>query len=39
MTVRCGTVEFVTALIICEPFLMIPASDSKSFPTLNPVTF
>ncbi len=24
ITVRCGTVELVTALIICEPFLMMP---------------
>ena len=38
MTVRCGTVEFETALIICDPFLMIPSA-SKSFPTMKPVMF
>ena len=38
MTVRCGTVELVTALIIWEPFLMIPAA-SKSRPTMYPVMF
>ncbi len=38
MTVRCGTVEFATALIIWEPFLMIPSA-SKSRPTMKPVMF
>ena len=38
ITVRCGTVELVTALIICEPFLMMPAA-SKSRPTMKPVMF
>ena len=33
ITVRCGTVELVTALIICEPFLTIPPA-SKSWPTM-----
>ena len=32
-TVRWGTVEFETALIICEPFLMIPSA-SASRPTM-----
>ena len=38
MTVRWGTVELVRALIIWEPFLMIPAS-SNSLPTMKPVMF
>ena len=38
MTVRWGTVELVTALIICEPFLIMPAC-SKSLPTMKPVRF
>lgn len=38
MTVRCGTVELVTALIIWLPFLMIPSA-SKSRPTMKPVMF
>jgi hypothetical protein len=36
--VKWGTVELVTALIICEPFLMMPAC-STSRPTTNPVRF
>ncbi len=33
ITVRCGTVEFVTALSICDPFLMMPSA-SASLPTM-----
>ena len=35
-TVRCGTALFETALIICEPALMMP-SCSYSVPTMYPV--